>query len=520
MPIAVFVAVARCGGGERMSVVQDTRRPGTAPAILFASIVCALVVTTVIALGEPLLGLADPIARNYNEGWNAIHARAAVGGGNLYPAPGATVVNNYPPLSFYLVGAIGSWTGDALIAGRVVAFLSLVVVALAIACIVVGLTGSRMRGALASTLTLAWFAMWFPHYVAMNDPQMSGHALQYVGLALLVRHGTTRAGLLGSMACMLLGGLIKHVLLPVPIGVALWLFGTRRRDFLVWFGAAVLGVGVALAWMAVAFGAPLFEGILLHERATRAHLFVLSLQNWFVPLTPLLAGATASLVVGAARLPRTTVGDHRRGVRGGGALRVLRGGRSYNAVFDLTFACVILCVATRSIACSCARDALRGQCGTRRCSSRSLTANLLVSAPLRSLRLVEAAQVRSERVEQARADLDFVRASAGPLLCENAALAHWSGKGLRGGLLQLRSAARDRRRGRTSPARTPARTGLRSDPTRPGGRLGTTRREDRCSDPRVLRGRSRQPGEWLVLPSPRGGCRCIRRERIGRRAHN
>ena len=55
-----------------------------------------------------------------NESWNAYHQDAALGAGPLYPAPGALIVNDYPPISFYVISWIVSWTGgDALFVGRV-----------------------------------------------------------------------------------------------------------------------------------------------------------------------------------------------------------------------------------------------------------------------------------------------------------------------------------------------------------------------------------------------------------------
>ena len=38
-----------------------------------------------------------------NESWNAYHQDAALGAGPLYPAADTLVINNYPPLSFYLI---------------------------------------------------------------------------------------------------------------------------------------------------------------------------------------------------------------------------------------------------------------------------------------------------------------------------------------------------------------------------------------------------------------------------------
>jgi hypothetical protein len=398
-----------------------------APSFVLAVLVAALAGVTLVALVEPVSSLPDPIARNYNEGWNAFRARAAVEGENLYPPSGSTVFNNYPPLSFHLVGGLAGEHGDPIVVGRALALLSLLVVSGAIGVVAAALTGAASRGWLAALLVLGWFAVRFPHYVAMNDPQMFGHALQYVGLAVLVRHGRARSALIGSMLLLLLGGLVKHVLLPVPLAVAAWLFAERRRDFLVWLVAAIVAVVVALVTMASLYGAPVFEGILLHERAMRLHLFAMALQNWLVPLTPLLAGATALLVLGPlASRERLIL------IAAGSSALVAIGvsfgeGVSYNAVFDLTFSTVILCTSVFDRLIRLAGTA-PGAVWYAPLFLGLIIANLLVSAPLRVLRTWEAVQSGPERVRQAREDIAFVASTAGPVLCEDAALAHWAGK--------------------------------------------------------------------------------------------
>src|SRR3954452_21315861 len=52
-----------------------------------------------------------------NEGWNAYNADAAAAG-HLYPPPDALIGNNYPPLSFLLIGGLARQFGDALYIGR------------------------------------------------------------------------------------------------------------------------------------------------------------------------------------------------------------------------------------------------------------------------------------------------------------------------------------------------------------------------------------------------------------------
>ena len=67
----------------------------------------------------------SPLLKNYNEGWNAYHIAAAMTDpASLYPAEASLFANNYPPLSFFIVGEVARLTGDAIIAGRMVAFVS------------------------------------------------------------------------------------------------------------------------------------------------------------------------------------------------------------------------------------------------------------------------------------------------------------------------------------------------------------------------------------------------------------
>lgn len=46
------------------------------------------------------------VSLNNIEGWNAYWAAAAAQGQALYPAPSGLVTDNYPPLSFHLIGLL------------------------------------------------------------------------------------------------------------------------------------------------------------------------------------------------------------------------------------------------------------------------------------------------------------------------------------------------------------------------------------------------------------------------------
>jgi hypothetical protein len=77
-----------------------------------------------------ILSFAWPVYRAFlnveiqpNEGWNAYFADAAMGKMPLYPSADKLITNNYPPLSFYIVGVVGRFLGDPVLAGRLLSLL-------------------------------------------------------------------------------------------------------------------------------------------------------------------------------------------------------------------------------------------------------------------------------------------------------------------------------------------------------------------------------------------------------------
>src|SRR5947207_14236784 len=58
----------------------------------------------------------------------------------LYPSVDQLITNNYPPLSFYIVGLVGRFIGDPVLAGRLLSLVAVVAIGTAIAL------GVRRRG--------------------------------------------------------------------------------------------------------------------------------------------------------------------------------------------------------------------------------------------------------------------------------------------------------------------------------------------------------------------------------------
>jgi 6-pyruvoyl-tetrahydropterin synthase related domain len=225
---------------------------------------CALLLG-IVAFGmtKPLLSIGRFIPLDPNEGWNAYFGDAAIRGGVLYPPADALITNNYPPLSFYIVGAIGHLTGDNIFAGRVVALLSLLFVAWSIYYWLRS-TGSAARiGLLAAVSFLAYAVTYGRDYVAMDDPQWLAHAMMMAGLLVLWKGKDDTRHIILAAVLMMAAGWTKHLLIPLPLAASAWLLWRSRTAFTKW--ALTLTVSLAIA-CAVAWwlhGVRLFES--LHE---------------------------------------------------------------------------------------------------------------------------------------------------------------------------------------------------------------------------------------------------------------
>lgn len=243
-----------------------------------------------------------------NEGWNALQAMRAFGAGPLYPAPGGLTGNNYPPLSFYLVGLLARLTGDAIIAGRLVASTALAVVG---GCVAFAIRRFTAPGGVAPAIgALAFVALnatLFRDYVAMNDPQWLAHALMTVGLCVLLptraQDAPGASHVVVAALAMVCGALVKHNLLALPAAATLWLLLHHRRAAAIWIGTGLVALALAAAACALAYGAVFFADLFAADRLYSAGR-MLSQSGPFVI-------ATMPLLIGSVRLLRRRDADSR-----------------------------------------------------------------------------------------------------------------------------------------------------------------------------------------------------------------
>jgi hypothetical protein len=225
---------------------------------------------------------------NYNEGSNAVLVQRVLDGENLY-SPDATLTNNYPPLSFYLVAAVSRLVGPVWVAGRLVAWVSFFGCA-GLIVLILRLMTRRMLAAMFGGLVFsAIMASRYDLYVGMFDPQMTAHLFLLTGLALLVATDA-RSGRAAIAAAVLTVAAIfvKHTVFALPLAVTLWLAAYRRRVLAPWIATGAIAGVAAFAICLTAYGNYFVAGL----AAPRAYTFSRAYQkmvDWTVPIGALLA---------------------------------------------------------------------------------------------------------------------------------------------------------------------------------------------------------------------------------------
>lgn len=222
-------------------------------ALIIAAVICGLI--------APLLMLGRFIALDPNEGWNAFFSQIASAAGHLYPSAASPITNNYPPLSFYVIGIVGRVTGDNIFAGRVIALISMLVVASNL-YYWLRASGSAVRIAfLGAALFLAFAVTYAQAYVAIDDPQWLAHAIMTTGLVVLWRGHESRRAVVAGAILMVAAGFTKHLLIPLPLAVTFWLARRSKSAVISWIvssGILLAGTCFLARW---AYGGGFFESL-------------------------------------------------------------------------------------------------------------------------------------------------------------------------------------------------------------------------------------------------------------------
>jgi hypothetical protein len=247
-------------------------------AVFVWGAVAALALAVAPLLTRNLLAISRHVPLDPNEGWNAAHTLALLAGKGLYPPPQGWMVNNYPPLSFYLVGAIARKSSDIIATGRAISFVAFLLTAVALGAAAKAMNCGARAIALA-VLFLAAHLLINSNYVGMYDPQLLGHAIQLAALVLLLGQQRLAAALLFAVSLF-----IKHNLLALPLASALWLLVQDRRaglQFLLW---GLIFVSAGLIVLRYCFGIDLLTQLASARLYSPANLGSAISKLWWAAL--------------------------------------------------------------------------------------------------------------------------------------------------------------------------------------------------------------------------------------------
>jgi len=416
--------------------------PKILPALAAVPGVAYLVISLVVmaALG---CKIGAKYSFNVNEGWNAYWAKAAWTGAELYPPLASLRLNNYLPLWFYLTGALGSLVGDNIRAGRAIAAAALLLDGVVIALIAREIVGARKDWWLAGAAFVALFGLFHQDYAAADDPQILASLFMLMALWRVIRTidgSPPLAEWAGVVLLMILAGLIKHNLVaaPLSIGLFLLLYG-RFRAFISFFCLSILAVAVACACLYLAYGKSMFALLLLPRPYRIGVAWSQSLDQFkqyglllaVIPFLALRSDAKTRLILIYAVVALVL------GV-------VLSGGDGVdvNVFFDLLFCMAIGLGVMGAGAAQHVRNEA-APLGVRWAAVAGWIAIALLS-PLIAVPSARdgIADAFAAVTDGAYADdLQYIRATPGPVVCRDPTLCYWAGKALTLDLNNIRSIA-------------------------------------------------------------------------------
>jgi hypothetical protein len=204
-----------------------------------AIVICGFIVSVLLVIFPNLLYYAlrigYAVSIDYNEGWNLIHTARLLNGEPLYlPYTGLPVTPvNYPPLSFFIIGAASYFTDNLLITGRVFSLGALLLIACLIFATIFNLTSSKSSALLGSLLWLLLIIHTSHLFIGMYDPQLLAQVFSTGAFCLSAwwrNHLTVeRVWVIAALCCIAL--FTKHLLVSVPITLAIAFWVSHRRNF-------------------------------------------------------------------------------------------------------------------------------------------------------------------------------------------------------------------------------------------------------------------------------------------------
>ncbi|MGZ6006254.1 MAG: glycosyltransferase family 39 protein [Rhizomicrobium sp.] len=268
----------------------------TAQSFGFRLVTAALAVGCVLGLVHVVSVVGVQVPFDPNEGWNAYFSQLAMATGTPYPPEGSLLINNYPPLSFFIVGELGRLVGDAIVAGRIVSLMALVAGAFGIATALWRMGCTPTQSLFAALFFIACLFLT-SDYVCMNDPQLLGHAIAIWGLVVALRAPRIPRDVVFAALLLTIAFFVKHNLILLPISLASWLMLVDRRHALTFIASGMIFVLVGLGIFRDIFGTSFVHQI-VSARIYSFEYVRTNSQNWLPWAAVPLCGALLLFRVG------------------------------------------------------------------------------------------------------------------------------------------------------------------------------------------------------------------------------
>ncbi|MGX8008768.1 glycosyltransferase family 39 protein [Mesorhizobium sp. ORM8.1] len=223
---------------------------------------------TALAASWPVYRAFLNIEIDTNEGWNAYYADAAMGRMPLYPAAHQLIANNYPPLSFYIVGGLGRLMGDPVLAGRLLSLAAVLVIAWGVFRAARLLGGDATSAGIGALFFVATMCRFFTGYVGMDDPHLLAQAVMTIGFVAFLQARSQDRGYALPILLMVGAGFIKHNIVVMPLTAMIWLGINRPRQMVKSALLAAFAIVLGFILCYLAFGPDFFSNL----RSPRAYM--------------------------------------------------------------------------------------------------------------------------------------------------------------------------------------------------------------------------------------------------------
>ena len=161
-----------------------------------------------------------PFEIDPNEAWNAWWSKSL---DHLYPSQDALVINNYPPLYFYLLKLGSLADPDPIYTGRTISIFGVIALSVIVFSAIRILGASLPRG-FRRYLVFSSLNVAFMGYVGMNDPQLIAMTVMCGGFVWFAQRQEAGKAVEPAVLVMVAArASFKHSIAAIPLSALIWL---------------------------------------------------------------------------------------------------------------------------------------------------------------------------------------------------------------------------------------------------------------------------------------------------------